>query len=87
MDLLSAAKNGNFDLTFSLLQSGHAPSVTDKDQATPLYWAACHGHSHVCEILIQAGSDVNSKVTWGSTPLHAAADRGHISCVLILLDR
>ncbi|XP_052781431.1 ankycorbin-like [Mya arenaria] len=86
MDLMSAAKNGNFDQVFNFLQSGHAPSVTDKDNATPLYWSACHGHSHVSEILIQAGSDVNSKVTWGSTPLHAAADRGHTNCVDVLLD-
>lgn len=87
MDLINAAKNGNFDLVFNILRSGGSTTICDKDNATPLYWSACHGHANVCEILIQAGSDVNTRVKWGSTALHAAADRGHKSCIEVLLDR
>lgn len=86
MDLISAAKNGNFESVFSLLQNGCSTELQDKDRATPLYWSACHGHTNICEILIQAGSDVNSRVTWGSTPLHAAADRGHKLAIEVLLE-
>lgn len=86
MDLILAAKNGNFEWAFSLLQEGYTCDIRDKDNATPLYWSACHGHETLCGILIQAGCDVNARVKWGSTPLHAAADRGHINCVVILIE-
>jgi ankyrin repeat protein len=87
MDLISAAKNGDFESVFSLLQNGCSTELQDKDKATPLYWSACHGHTNICETLIQAGSDVNTRVTWGSTPLHAAADRGHNSAIDVLIER
>lgn len=86
MDLISAAKTGIFETVFTLLQNGCSCDIRDKDYATPLYWSACQGHTNVCEILIQAGSDVNSRVTWGSTPLHAAADRGHKNVIEVLID-
>lgn len=87
MDLISAAKNGDFESAFILLQNDCSTSIRDKDNATPLYWSACHGYTNICELLIQAGSDVNARVTWGSTPMHAAADRSHNSVIEVLIDR
>ena len=58
------------------------------DGTTPLYWAACNGHLVVCDWLLRHGADPNGTVEkTGSTALHAAADRGHTKCVLLLLGR
>ena len=85
MELITAAKDGNFEVAFSLITSGADLNARDKDRATPLYWSACRGHASLCEILVQAGCDVNACVTWGSTALHAAADRCQLACVEILV--
>ena len=84
MELISAAKDGNFEEAFSLITAGTNLNARDKDKATPLYWSACRGNASLCEVLIQAGCDVNAQVKWGSTALHAAVDRGHFPCVEIL---
>lgn len=85
MELISAAKDGNFEVAFSLITSGADLNTRDKDRATPLYWSACRGNAPLCEVLIQAGCDVNARVKWGSTALHAAVDRGQFPCVEILV--
>jgi ankyrin repeat protein len=70
----------------ALLASGvRELDARDKDLATPLYWGASRGHLQICQALIKAGSDVNACVKWGSTALHAAADRGHAECLNLLL--
>ena len=87
MDLIEAAKNGRVEKVLTLLEYGVPANTRDKDNATALYWSACYGHGDVTEILISAQCDVNATVRWGSSALHAAADRGHLQCVQILINR
>ncbi|XP_041366020.1 uncharacterized protein LOC121381011 isoform X2 [Gigantopelta aegis] len=85
-DLISAAKNGYSRHVETFLESGSSVNVTDKDNATALYWAACLGHQQICETLLKARCNVNAQVKWGSTALHAACDRGHADCVRLLIN-
>ena len=84
--VITAAKNGYKKKLDTLLADGHSVHCRDDKQATALFWGACRGHPGICESLISAGSDINARVTWGSTPLHAAADTGHAECIKVLLD-
>ncbi len=60
----------------------------DKEQLTPLHFAAERGHLHVVEFLLSMGSDLHiSAFGWDTgTPLHYAAREGHAQVVQALLD-
>lgn len=60
----------------------------DKEQLTPLHFAAERGHLHVVEFLLSMGSDPHiSAFGWDTgTPLHYAARAGHAQVVQALLD-
>ena len=54
-------------------------SVHSSDEAldrTPLHYAAQHGHSTVCELLIEMGACCEALDISNCTPLHLAAERG-----------
>ncbi|ESO04970.1 hypothetical protein HELRODRAFT_191529 [Helobdella robusta] len=88
-DLVEAAKNGNLDrVSYNVnhlgvpIDSRHPPT----EGPTALYWAACNGYEKICDWLIRHKADPNVILpSSGSTPLHAAADRGHYNCVLCLI--
>ena len=54
---------------------------------TPLEWAARFGHTDVALFLIQHYSDVQKSDHWRGEPLAAAAARGHIEMMRLLLKR
>lgn len=86
-DLIEACKSGYCDKVVNLLQRNFTVHIRDSKQATPLYYSSCHGYYDISRVLIQFGSEINARVQWGSTALHAAADRGHIDCVKLLIHR
>ena len=51
-----------------------------------LFIAAHHNNKLLCEILIKAGINVNSKTSTGRTALHIAAARGHEEIIDLLLE-
>lgn len=58
-----------------------------KSIGTPLFYASFLGLESLIDELVASGSDLNKKYGPGSTPLHAAAQRGHEKVVQMLLDR
>ena len=53
----------------------------DREDGSPLFWAACLGLEDIVDILIGLGASVNAKNCWDATPLHAAADTNKINIV------
>lgn len=57
----------------------------DENGLGPIHWAADRGHSHILEVLLQNGADVNLVDNeGGQTALHYAISCGHVECVKIL---
>ena len=52
---------------------------------TPLHHAARRGHLFICQFLITAKAEVNSKDGDGQTPLHDASLYGHLSICQVLI--
>jgi len=84
--LLIAAQYGHVELVGYLLQKGANGHATDNMLDTALHWAAYKGSVQVCGLLLFRG-----ELTWttadsfGQTPLHLAALRGHTTTVRYLL--
>lgn len=86
--LRDAIKNNNVKLVEELIDEGADVSQVDKYGATPLYIAAEEGQSHVAELLLDRGADVNqARTNNGKTPLWVAAENGQLDVAKLLLDR
>ncbi|CAJ1423648.1 unnamed protein product [Effrenium voratum] len=54
--------------------------------AGPLHWAAWRGHGEVLRLLLAQKADPNSNSLQRNTPLHFAAEAGHVAMVTELLE-
>ena len=61
------------------------PNAPDEEGTTPIYWAACHGHTEIVKILAALTDNPNASAEDGDTPIHAAARYGHTEIVKILV--
>jgi len=54
---------------------------------TPLYYAALYGESNIVAYLLSVGANPKKGASWKGydTPLHVAAQHGHMGCVQVLL--
>ncbi len=52
-----------------LLDRGADPLITDVEGNITLHWAALSGSKSTCELLLNAGCDVNATNTIGETPM------------------
>ncbi|CAI9742162.1 Ankyrin repeat domain-containing 1 [Octopus vulgaris] len=86
MSIISAAEHGYSQQVETLLANGHSVHGKDGSGATALFWAACRGHTRICNILLKANACPDDRVEWGSTALHAAVDGGHTDCVALLIN-
>jgi hypothetical protein len=70
----------------SLLVSFNA-DINDRNRnnETPLHWAAVNGCIRAAALLINTGADVNIRDNSGSYPLHCAAENGHSEIVALLI--
>jgi ankyrin repeat protein len=86
-DLQEAAIIGDKELMQHLLAKGCDPTIKDKFGATPLHYAAQHGHTKIIELLLENGHGLNPNIADqdGLTPLHYAAQYGHAEATTSLL--
>ncbi|KAK7402650.1 hypothetical protein QQX98_011596 [Neonectria punicea] len=89
--LASASANGRIEVVRALLRANADINLTDADRATPLHHAARHGMYDVMLILLNYRSGTGQKVNLEApgfsshTPLHYAAEKGHVQAVELLL--
>ena len=69
-----------------LLEEGTDPNIKDKDDNTPLHFAASKGCAEVARLLLKHGADPNAQDKSGETPLHLAASEGRVDVVRLLLE-
>jgi len=69
-NLIAAAKQGNLERVNAILEAdGSFVNQKDESGATPIHYAAIHGHNQIVRLLVQKGADVNSTDSrYGATP-------------------
>lgn len=83
----SAAAGGDLEKVEQLVDKGLDVNNRDLAGSTALIQAATEGHTKVVKYLISKGADVNVKEkSMNLSALSAAASRGHLDTVRILLD-
>jgi ankyrin repeat protein len=86
--LLIAAQYGQVEVVAYLLQKGANIQAVDTSRDSALHWAAYKGSIHVCGLLAYYQDlQFSAQDTYGQTPLHLAALRGHTSVVRYILQR
>ncbi|XP_073688279.1 dynein axonemal heavy chain 12 isoform X2 [Garra rufa] len=84
--LYDAAGSGNPDCIELLLQHGADPNIANLSLELPIHHAAYKGHYLVLRMLIPVTTRRALHLT-GQSPIHAAADGGHVRCMELLVDR
>ncbi|KAJ8132969.1 hypothetical protein O1611_g657 [Lasiodiplodia mahajangana] len=83
--LHAAAQEGREDVITALINYGTELHALTEDGYTPLHVATIRGKAGSTERLIQLGANLEFRErNLGSTPLHCAAQEGHIDIVRIL---
>ncbi|KAF5401982.1 Ankyrin repeat domain-containing protein 17 [Paragonimus heterotremus] len=86
--LMEAAREGHEETVALLLAVGADVNArTEETQETALTLAACGGFIEVCEMLLNAGADIEVGGVGCSTPLMEASQEGHLELVRRLLQR
>lgn len=63
-------------------------NLTNEGGATPLIFAAAHGHVKICKLLLDSGADIRAVSKLGGySALHMACERGHADVVRCLLEK
>ena len=87
MDLIEAAKKGDFAQVTQLLNDGIPVDSTDDYGITALMWASGRGEFRVVELLLDHDANVNKEDhVSGYTALMDACRNGHDDVVALLLD-
>ena len=76
--LHQAAEFGNSEVIYDLTEAGaDLKATTTANSSTPLHMATFCGSS-VVMTLVEAGADLEACASGGFTPLHVAAQEGHL---------
>lgn len=86
-NFLFYAAAGKVDNMRVMIEEGSADAnVLDYDKRTAGHLAACEGHAHVLQFLIEHGVNFNVKDRWGNTPYNDAIRTGHNVCAEIIAE-
>ncbi|KAM4742363.1 ankyrin repeat and protein kinase domain-containing protein 1 [Anableps anableps] len=85
--LIIAVLQRFYDITSLLLEHGAVAMQGDKDQWTPLHFAAQNGDDRTIRLLLEKGAVTNVQEKAGWMPLHLACQNGHETVVRLLLSR
>ena len=80
-----AAYNGDIELVKTLLAEGIDANASERDDTTPLMWAAMLGNADLVQLLLDGGADPNLADGEGRTPFATAIDRGNLQAAKLLL--
>ncbi len=83
--LHTAARNGQTETAFALIQAGVNIEAQRNDGSTPLHTAARYDQTETALALIKVGANIEAQRNDGTTPLHHAAASGHAETVLALI--
>ncbi|KAJ8344934.1 hypothetical protein SKAU_G00291270 [Synaphobranchus kaupii] len=61
-------------------------NTPDEDDMTPTLWAAFHGRVEALQLICSRGGDPDRSDIWGNTPLHHAANNGHMAIISFLVN-
>ena len=87
-EFLAAIKRGDKDVVTSLI-AAHPEllRLAGDGGKTGLHWAAELDQAEVAQILVDAGSDIEARASWGASPLDWAATMGSARAAKFLLSR
>lgn len=85
--MIAACQEGHLVVVTTLIEAGANVNQTNKDGATPLYWASVNGHCEIVQALLKADADVNiARSDKGYNPLMAASHSGNVNIVMALIE-
>ncbi|KAL3854155.1 hypothetical protein ACJMK2_013433 [Sinanodonta woodiana] len=84
--LCEACRAGWKDIAVILLKSGASLNLCDKNNCSPVYLAASHGHLQLVLYLIDSGANINIKTAQGYLPLLTAVENNHMDTANVLID-
>jgi ankyrin repeat protein len=79
-----AAKEGQDQVAWLLMEQSADVAAKDKDGLTALHWASWNGSKMTAEMLLEKGADFKAQDNDGRTPLHLAVKQGHEAVALLL---
>lgn len=88
-NIYQACRKGHVDRVRQYLVKGGCVTETDGNKMTMLHHLAFSGNEELVKLLLESQQqciDLDAADSDGWTPLHFAADRGHASVCLTLLD-
>ena len=85
--LLDALKGEKYEEALLLVQNVNNANYRDATNVSLLTFAAYHGYSDICDILINKGANIDFQTTDGKTPLMMASFAGHSDLVSLLLEK
>jgi ankyrin repeat protein len=69
-----------------LLDHGVSLDSRDRDERTPIHFAARYNNVLIAALLVQRGGDINLKNRWEETPLYYTASYGALETVKLFLE-
>lgn len=86
--LSQAVQQGHGEIVRLLLERGAQVDVRGWSGLSPLYWAAFGGKLEIARMLLEAGARVTQERSENEeTSMHAAADKGDVDMLRLLLER